>query len=102
MVNTENKNDIMVWLVLFVDVLTYFSLVHMMVVFLPQYCSAAVLHHPNIAAMIGMIILLLFSLIFPTLVHKRHLTFRDVLTRNLLVSLLTQCVFGVVWHVLII
>lgn len=102
MVNTENKNDIMVWLVLSVDVLTYFSLVHMMVVFLPQYCSAAVLHHPNIAAMIGMIILLLFSLIFPPLVHKRHLTFRDVLKRNLLVSLLTQCAFGVVWHVLII
>ena len=92
----------MTWVVLLTDVLAYWVLVHAMVEFLPDYCSPAVVHHPNIAAMIGMLSLLLFSLILPPLIHHRRLLYTKVALRNILVAIFTQCIFGLVWHVMVV
>ena len=92
----------MTWVVLLTDVLAYWVLVHIMVQFLPDYCSPAVVHHPNIAAMIGMLALLLFSLILPPLIHRRRLIYTKVALRNILVAIFTQCTFGLVWHVMVV
>ena len=102
MINISNKNNIITWLVLFGDVFVYWVLVHAVVSLLPDYCSPAVNHHPEIASMIGMLSLLLISLIIPPLVHRRHLVFRDIALRNVLVAILTQGMFGAVWHIMIV
>ena len=102
MIKASNKNNLMTWVVLLTDVLAYWVLVHAMVEFLPDYCSPAVVHHPNIAAMIGMLSLLLFSLILPPLIHHRRLLYTKVALRNILVAIFTQCIFGLVWHVMVV
>jgi putative colanic acid biosynthesis UDP-glucose lipid carrier transferase len=102
MIKTSNKNNLITWVVLLIDVLAYWMLVQVMVLFLPDYCSPAVNHHPNIASMIGMLSLLLFSLILPPLIHHRRLQYRKVALRNIFVAIFTQCLFGLVWHVLVV
>lgn len=101
MSNTDSKNNLITWLVLLVDVVIYGVLVHAAVDFLPDYCSPAVNHHPDIASAIGMLCLLMFSLALPPVVHRRRLHFREIIVRNMLVSFFTQTVFGVVWHMMI-
>lgn len=90
------------WLVLIIDVLIYGVLVHTFVCFLPEYGSPAVTHHPDIAMMLGMLCLLLFSLVLPPVIHRRKLKFQDVILRNLMVASLTQGTFGALWHVMTI
>ena len=101
MANSENKNNLITWLVLLGDVVAYGVLVHVCVRFLPEYCSPAVNHHPDIASVIGMLCLLLFSLVIPPVVHRRRLQVRDITVRNLMVVVLTQLLFGVVWHMMV-
>ncbi len=101
MVSSDSKNSVITWLVLLTDVVVYVALVHVVVIFLPDYCSPAVNHHPDIASMIGMLCLLLFSLVMPPVVHRRRLRFRDVVLRNMFVAICTQVVFGIVWHAMV-
>ena len=100
MANTDHKNILIMWLVLVADVFAYGVLVHLFVCFLPEYSSPAVTHHPDIAMMLGMLCLLLFSLALPPVIHRRRLKFKDVILRNLMVSTFTQGTFGLLWHVM--
>lgn len=100
MANTDHKNILIMWLVLVADVFVYGVLVHLFVCFLPEYSSPAVTHHPDIAMMLGMLCLLLFSLALPPVIHRRRLKFKDVILRNLMVSTFTQGTFGLLWHVM--
>jgi len=100
MTNTESKNNLIKWLVLLIDVFGYGLLVHVVVAFFPEYVSPAVLHHPDIASIFGMLCMLLFSLIWPPVIYRRRLKFKDVCLRNIVVIMFAQLVFGFLWHLI--
>lgn len=95
-----DKNVLIKWLVLLGDVLAYAVLVKLMTLFLGEYTPPSVMFHSDVAAVMGILFLLVFSLIFPTVIHRRRIDFREVVIRNVIVTFLTQLCFANLWHVI--
>lgn len=88
------------WLVLLGDVLAYVALVYVLVYLFPHIVPHTIARHVGLVAMIGVLPFIAMSLIFPTVIHKRRLDFREVLLRNIFVVFIPQALFAYMWHLM--
>lgn len=102
MIESNNKNDLIQWLVLLGDILTYFVIVHGYVYIFPGHTPLSVLHHPELATSAGSVCLLLMSLIMPTIIHARIFSWQRVIFRNIVVAIFAQMLFATLWHFMIV
>lgn len=97
-----DKNKFIRWLVILGDILVYYALIHIVAIYLVDYTPPSICYHTNIAATIGELFFVLFSLLVPTLVHQRTLKIREIIIRNALVVFLSQASFATLWHLITI
>ncbi|MBQ0072998.1 MAG: undecaprenyl-phosphate glucose phosphotransferase [Prevotella sp.] len=95
-----NKNSLIKWLVLLGDVLAYIVVVNIVATYFEDYTPLSITHHKSIAATIGTVFLILYSLLFPSVIHKRRVMLPEVFVRNAIVTMLSQASFAYVWHLI--
>lgn len=99
---SENKNILIKWCVLLGDILLYALIVAFVATYLQAYTPQSVWRHIPIAVTLGGVMLVLFSLLFPSLVHRRRIDLGEIVRRNVLVAFFSQLSFALLWHMITI
>ncbi len=94
----NSRNIIIKWCALLTDALLYAFLVWVLALMCPDYIPGSIVHHVEIAIFVELLCFVLFSLVFPTLIHKRKISYSELMSRNFIVVLCTQVVFLMLWH----
>lgn len=100
MTTFDNKNKTLKWLVYLFDVITYILVIEAIVLMAPKFVPIALLHHTDLAEALGVLCFVVFSFIFPTVIHLRIISVQKVIVRNALVALSSQMLFIALWHVM--
>lgn len=100
MYKKTNKNNLIKWMVLIGDLLLYFALVHLVVYLFPEKVPHTVIRHTSIVSLIGILCIALFSIAIPTVIHRRKVDVKEVIIRNIIVVILSQTTFAILWHMI--
>ena len=94
----SNKNTAIKWLVVIIDAVTVAASMSLFVHLMPENCPQSVVNHVPIAIFLLLLSYMLFSSSIPMVIHRRIVTVRQIISRNLSVVVLAQAVFAVLWH----
>ncbi|MBO5613623.1 MAG: undecaprenyl-phosphate glucose phosphotransferase [Prevotella sp.] len=95
-----NKNTVIKAIVLFFDAIALTLCLYFYVWTMPENCPQSVYNHVMIANMLLLVTYMLFSSSIPLVIHNRVVTTKEILTRNAVVVILSQVVFGLLWHMM--
>lgn len=96
----SDKNNVIKWVVLATDLILYALCMYVCSQVFVDCCPRSIVSHPTIAVLILMLILAVYSLLIPTVIHKRLITTPEIFHRNLLVIFFTQGTFSLLWHLM--
>ena len=96
----SNKNTVIKWIVLLLDAVVVVGSLSLFVALSPEYTPQSIQNHVSIANSLLLVTFFLSSLCVPLVIHNRVVDVSQILTRNFTVVLLSQGVFGLLWHMM--
>lgn len=94
----SDKNNLIKWVVLFGDAIVYALCMYAFSRAFPMYTPQSIVNHIGIATFVMLVIFTLFSLVVPTIIHKRKFSFTETVDRNFKVVFCSQMLFSLLWH----
>ena len=94
----NDKNTLIKWMVLLMDAIVVVVCLWAFVLLCPEHSPRSVINHVPIAATLMLVTFFLASIVFPHVIHRRVITLSEIFSRNLIVVVLSQTIFALLWH----
>ncbi len=94
----SNRSQLMYIIFLILDGMLYAGILHFVVYTFSDKIPRSIVYNLNIVLMVGLLCFYLTSVLLPLQVTKRRTGFNEVIRRSVTVSVLTQCLFAILWY----